>query len=81
MTYFIGDEEVRGTIIGGDPPAAYRYEFWTKVAPPQMIARAWFDNDAEAAAWFTSHDPDSFARGLEMRVWDRSATTKANIQE
>ena len=73
MSYFIGDEEIRGVIIGGEPSAAYRYEFWTKAAPAPMIARAWFDNDAEAVAWFKAQHPESFARGVEMRVWDRSA--------
>ena len=66
-------DDVSGIIIGGDE---YRYQFWgvydyPLAGMPRKIAEGWFANDAEAVAWFQEHYPDEFARGAEMRVWDR----------
>ena len=49
----------------------WRYECWTEDEAPQMIAREWFISDTQAVAWFQAEHPATFARGAEMRVYDR----------
>jgi hypothetical protein len=61
-------DDVRGVVIGGD---GVRYEFWTEDAEPCYITWGTFRTDAEAVAWFHAEHPDAFARGAEMRVFDR----------
>jgi len=61
------EEEVRGTIIGGD---SYLYLFWTTDENPQEIARGYFKNDGQAESWVRMEHPGLYTRGLEMRVFD-----------
>lgn len=61
-------DDVRGIVIGGD---GTRYEFWTEEDMPRLICREWFQSDAAAVAWFQAEHPAAFARGAEMRVFDR----------
>lgn len=66
-TYWIGDEEVNGTIIGGEQK---RYRFYTETQPPEPIAGpVYFDTDQEAIDWFKRTYPAQFKAGAEMRVW------------
>lgn len=67
-SYWIGVEEVRGTIVGR---YTRPYQFWTKDEPngQRCIARGHFENDDEAVAWFKESHPDWFKRGVEMRVY------------
>jgi hypothetical protein len=61
------EEEVRGTIIGGD---SVLYLFWTLDGTPHEIARGYFTNDTQAENWVAEKHPRLYAGGLEMRVYD-----------
>jgi len=76
QSYYIGDESVRGTIIGGEREEK-RYQFWTYGDPPHQITGSkWFKTDEEAIAWFEEHYAETLKRereqhgGVEMRTWD-----------
>ena len=68
MTYWIGTETVRGTVIGDQAPR-FRYRFYTKEG--DLIHYDWvhFDDDAQAEAWFKENYPEHYKRGVEMRAW------------
>lgn len=71
MTYHIGDEVVNGTIIGGDHHIGQkRYKFYTTSGDPITYQCHWFDDDAQAEAWFKDEHPEHYRKGAEMRVWD-----------
>ena len=66
--YYIGDEVVRGTIIGTQ---YRRYEFWTTDDPPSKIAGpVYYEHDAEAVTWFRENYYEQYKQGVEMRTWD-----------
>jgi hypothetical protein len=76
QSYYIGDESVRGTIIGGEREEK-RYQFWTYDDPPlQITGSKWFKTDEEAIAWFEDNYTETLKRereqhgGVEMRTWD-----------
>lgn len=62
--YWIGDESVRGHIIGN---VEWPYEFWQD---GERFARGYFENDAEAESWCREHYPERAAGGVEMRCFD-----------
>jgi hypothetical protein len=67
-TYWIGDEEVNGIIIG---PVTFAYRFYTETDPKEPITGfEYFSNDDEAIAWFKENYPEHFKAGAEMRVWN-----------
>jgi hypothetical protein len=78
MSYYIGEETVRGTIIGdGKPEGKKRYQFWTYGDPPEQITLSkWFESDEEAVAWFKKNYAETLEweravrGGVEMRTWD-----------
>ena len=71
MSYWIGDETVRGTIVGGEHHIGQRrYKFYTKDGKPITYVWQFFDNDAQAEAWFQEQFPEHYKRGVEMRSWD-----------
>jgi hypothetical protein len=67
------EEEVRGIIVGGeDNKHLYDFYFYNyDIAVNQYIDGDWFASDAEAEAWFMEKYPDWYARGVEMRCYDR----------
>lgn len=74
MTYYVGEEVVRGTIIGD---ITYPYEFWIEEevsyqSKPvsRRIAKSFFRNDTEAVEWFKENYPNEFKHGVEMRAYD-----------
>lgn len=65
------EEEVRGIIIEVPEPKKL-YKFYMEVAGvPHQIDRGWFLNDADAEAYVRNTHPRAYARGIEMRVFDR----------
>jgi len=76
--YHLGQEVVRGTIIGGE---GWYYEFWqTKDHPeckppfcfkPGRIDRGHFANDEEAEAYVKQYHPTEYRFGVEMRCFDK----------
>lgn len=76
MTYYIGEEEVNGTIIGD---ITYPYEFWVKEEVTyqfepvsRRVDKGSFKNDEEAITWFKANYPKESANGFEIRVFDQS---------
>lgn len=77
MKYHLREEEVNGVIIGGD---TWPYEFWTRGAeillgnghkPQCFLGKGHFASDTEAESYAKNHWPDEYAKGIEMRVYDR----------
>ena len=64
-------DDVRGVIIGGG--ARTRYKFYTIVPPgvEHYLGDGFFANDEEAEAHCRAEWPDAYARGIEMRAYDR----------
>ncbi len=72
MSYWIGDESVRGTIVGGeDHIGQQRYKFYTLDGKPITYKFYWFNDDTAAEAWFKKTFPEHYKDGVEMRAWDR----------
>ena len=74
LGYWIGDEEVNGTIIGG---MTQTYQFWHDVQlgdgtvlNEPITGKREFETDAEAVQWFRENYPAEYAAGAEMRIWD-----------
>lgn len=65
-------DDVRGVIIGGGNDGTL-YKFYTVVPPgvPHYLGSGLFANDADAEQHAKATYPDAYARGIEMRVWER----------
>jgi hypothetical protein len=74
-SYWIGEEEVNGIIIGGNTNT---YQFWHKVRrlsdnaviDEPITSKQQFDNDDQAITWFRANYPTEYAAGAEMRVYE-----------
>lgn len=64
-------DDVRGIVIGGDTRTLYK--FYTVVPPglPHFLGDGLFQTDTEAEAHCKTTWPDAYARGIEMRAYDR----------
>ena len=72
MTQYWTDD-VSGIVIGEQ---LRPYHFYT--LPKQsldgsisVIAKNWFENDAQAIEWFRNKYPDQYKAGAEMRCYDQ----------
>lgn len=64
-------DDVRGIVIGGYDGTLYK--FFTVVPPgiEHFLGDGLFKDDKEAEAHARTTYPDAYARGIEMRVFDR----------
>ncbi len=64
-------DDVRGIVIGGDDGTLYK--FYTTVPPglPHYLGNGLFRDDAAAETYCKMEWPDAYARGIEMRAFER----------
>lgn len=69
-------DDVRGIVIGGDNGTLYK--FFTTVPPgvEQYLGDGLFDNDQEAEAHACTTYPVAYARGIEMRAFEREGRAR-----
>lgn len=75
-SYWIGDEDVRGVIIGAMKTP---YRFFRKVkrlsdnqiVDEPITGMMYFENDDEAEAWIKENHPGFYALGVEIRIYDQ----------
>jgi len=63
-------EDVNGCIIGD---VTFPYQFWTSGEEygDWCIYKSYFTDDDAAIAWFKERYPEWYAKGVEMRVYDK----------
>ena len=70
----MSEEEVRGIIIEA-PETKTLYKFYVQIAGVEhRIDSGWFASDQEAEAYVKQAHSRAYARGVEMRAFDRDAT-------